>query len=97
MAQNVLTKFKEHPDAWTRVDDILSKAQNQETKFFALQVLQPVIQYHWKALPRAQCDGIRNFIVDKVIKLSTTEESLRKEKVFLQKLNDTLVKVHISP
>jgi len=93
MADAVLKKFKEHPDSWTRVDEILSKATKQETKFFALQVLQPVIQYHWKALPRAQCDGIRNFIVDKVIKLSSTEESLREQKVFLQKLNETLVKI----
>lgn len=93
MASNVLEKFKTHPKSWTRVDEILTKSQSQETKFFALQVLQPVIQYHWKALPREQCDAIRNFIVDKVIKLSSTEQSLREQKIFLQKLNDTLVKV----
>jgi exportin-1 len=93
MAQEVLTRFKDHPDAWTRVDKILEHAKSSNTKFFALQVLDPVIQYRWKALPRDQCDAIRNFIVDKVVTLSSNEQTLRSEKVYLQKLDTILVQV----
>lgn len=32
IAQQVLTQFREHPDAWTQVDTILELSQNQETK-----------------------------------------------------------------
>lgn len=37
VAENVLKKLQEAPDAWTRVDGILEHSQNQQTKFFALQ------------------------------------------------------------
>lgn len=37
-AEAVLKKFQEHPDAWTRVDAILESSQNQQSKFFGLQV-----------------------------------------------------------
>jgi hypothetical protein len=32
VAQQVLTQFREHPEAWTQVDNILELSQNQETK-----------------------------------------------------------------
>lgn len=56
-AQEVLTTLKEHPDAWTRVDTILEYSNNQQTKYFALQILEQVIKTRWKVLPRAQCEG----------------------------------------
>lgn len=57
MAQEVLTTLKEHPDAWTRVDTILEYSQNQQTKYYALQILENVIKTRWKVLPRPQCEG----------------------------------------
>ena len=57
MAQEVLTTLKEHPDAWTRVDTILEYSQNQQTKYYALQILETVIKTRWKVLPRTQCEG----------------------------------------
>jgi len=93
LAQQVLTQFKEHAEAWSKVDQILEQSQSQATKFFALQILEDVVKYRWNALPREQCDGIRNFIVDKVITNSSTEESLRSEKLYLDKLNIVLVQI----
>ena len=58
-AQEVLTRLKEHPDAWTRVDTILEFSSNQQTKYYALQILENVIKTRWKVLPRAQCEGKR--------------------------------------
>lgn len=57
MAQEVLTTLKEHPDSWTRVDTILEYSVNQQTKYYALQILENVIKTRWKVLPRAQCEG----------------------------------------
>jgi len=57
MAQEVLTTLKEHPQAWTRVDTILEYSQNQQTKYYALQILENVIKTRWKVLPRPQCEG----------------------------------------
>jgi len=54
MAQEVLTTLKEHPDAWTKVDTILEFSTNQQTKYYALQILESVIKTRWKVLPRNQ-------------------------------------------
>ena len=58
MAQEVLTTLKEHPDAWTRVDTILEYSHNQQTKYYALQILENIIKTRWKVLPRPQCEGM---------------------------------------
>lgn len=91
LSQQVLTQFKENPEAWTRVDSILEFSSNQETKYFALQILETLIRTRWKALPREQCDGIKKYIVGLVIKLAT--DSTAQEKVFLAKLNIILVQI----
>ncbi|XP_014218596.1 exportin-1 [Copidosoma floridanum] len=93
VAQEVLTTLKEHPDAWTRVDTILEFSQNQETKFYALQILEQVILTRWKVLPRNQCEGIKKYIVGLIIKTSSDPESLEASKVYLNKLNMILVQV----
>ena len=43
LANNVLNQFKQYPDAWLVVDRILSTAQNPNTKFFALQILDEAV------------------------------------------------------
>ena len=89
-----MAQLQEHPQAWSRVDQILEQSNSQSTKFFALAILEKVIQYKWKVLPRQQCDGIRSYIVNLIIKLSSDEATLQKERLFLKKLNITLVQVH---
>lgn len=92
-AQNILTTLKEHPDAWTRVDTILEFSQNQETKYYALQILEQVIQTRWKVLPRNQCEGIKKYIVGLIIKTSSDHIVMEANKVYLKKLNMILVEV----
>ncbi|CAG0915869.1 unnamed protein product [Notodromas monacha] len=65
IAQQVLNSLKEHPEAWTRVDAILEFSQNQETKYYALQILENVIKTRWKALPRNQCEDPVMPVVDR--------------------------------
>ncbi|OIW27508.1 hypothetical protein CONLIGDRAFT_645770 [Coniochaeta ligniaria NRRL 30616] len=92
-AQAALNQFKEDPDAWLMVDEILSKATHDQTKFLGLQVLDNVIMTRWKVLPREQCQGIRNFIVQYILQCSSSEESLRSQRTLLNKLNLVLVSV----
>ncbi|XP_013415271.1 exportin-1 isoform X2 [Lingula anatina] len=93
VAQEVLTTLKEHPDAWTRVDTILEYSNNQQTKYYALQILENVIKTRWKVLPRTQCEGIKKYIVGLIIKTSSDPETLEREKVYLGKLNMILVQI----
>lgn len=93
MAQEVLTTLKEHPDAWTRVDTILEYSQNQQTKYYALQILENVIKTRWKVLPRPQCEGIKKYIVGLIISTSSDASMLDREKVYLGKLNMILVQI----
>ncbi|CAK4010226.1 probable nuclear transport receptor CRM1 MSN5 (importin beta superfamily) [Lecanosticta acicola] len=92
-AQASLNQFKENPDAWLMVDKILQEAQYPQTKYLGLQVLDNVIMTRWKVLPRDQCHGIRNFVVNFIIEQSSTEENLRKERALLNKLNLVLVSI----
>ncbi|XP_067010066.2 exportin-1 [Anabrus simplex] len=93
VAQEVLTTLKEHPDAWTRVDTILEFSNNQQTKYYALQILEQVIKTRWKVLPRNQCEGIKKYIVGLIIKTSSSPATMEREKVYLNKLNMILVQV----
>ena len=92
-AEKVLQAFQEHPESWTRVDAILEASQYQNTKYFALQVLESVIKYRWNAIPADQREGIKNYISNKIIQIATSPEQYRKESVFLDKLNLILVQI----
>lgn len=56
-------------------------------------MLDNVIQTRWKVLPREQCQGIRNFVVNFIIQCSTSEESLKTHKTLVNKLNLVLVSI----
>ena len=50
-----------------------------------------MIKFRWGALPEDQREGIKNYISNLIIKLSTDEGVFRREKVFINKLNIILV------
>lgn len=54
----MLNVLRDHPDAWTKVDCILEFSKCQETKYYALQILEKTIKTRWKALPKEQCEGM---------------------------------------
>ncbi|KAI9812550.1 MAG: Karyopherin transporter [Phylliscum demangeonii] len=92
-AQLTLNQFKENPDAWLMVGEILEKGTVPETKFLGLQVLENVIATRWKVLPREDCQGIRNFVVNFIIQSSSSEETLKTHRALLNKLNQVLVSI----
>ena len=93
MANKVLMALQENPMSWTRVDVILEQSQNPNSRFLGLQILEETVLYRWKALPKEQSEGIKNYIVNKIIALSQDEATMAAHKVFLGKMN--LVLVHI--
>ncbi|KAI9637560.1 CRM1 C terminal-domain-containing protein [Dioszegia hungarica] len=92
-AQRVLTQFQENPDAWQRVPAVLETSSNLNTKYIALQILEKLVQQKWKALPAEQQQGIRNFIVQVTVDISSDEQRMRREKGYLNKLNLVLVQI----
>ncbi|KAJ1343675.1 hypothetical protein BSLG_001750 [Batrachochytrium salamandrivorans] len=88
LAKRVLEQFQEHPDAWKRVDTILERSALSESK-----ILEKLIKTMWKILPQAQRQGIKNFIVAIIIKTSSDEASLEKNRTLLGKLNIVLVQI----
>jgi len=93
MANKALMALQETPDVWTKADAILERAQNPQSRFFGLQVLDDAIRTRWKVLPTEQRNGIKNYVVGKVIQVSSDETLANSEKVFLSKLNLTLVQI----
>ena len=59
----------------------------------SLQVLEELIKHRWGAIDDQQREGIKNYLSNLIIKISSDEASLRREKVFLNKLNILLVQV----
>eukprot|EP00658_Telonema_sp_P-2_P027056 TRINITY_DN2097_c0_g1_i2.p1 TRINITY_DN2097_c0_g1~~TRINITY_DN2097_c0_g1_i2.p1 ORF type:complete len:549 (+),score=172.86 TRINITY_DN2097_c0_g1_i2:224-1870(+) len=92
-AQRILTELQATPGMWAQVDGILSQSENQATKFLALTILENTIKYQWNGLPAEQRDGIKNFVVDIIIKMSSDEATMRAQHLYLNKLNVILVQV----
>ena len=106
VASDLLARFKENPDSWTKVDAILELrllicefkfwflfSALLETKYFGLQILEQLIKTRWKALPREQCEGIKGYIVNMILEISSDAEKSERMKLLLQKLNLVLVQV----
>uniref|UniRef100_A0A914HK84 Importin N-terminal domain-containing protein n=1 Tax=Globodera rostochiensis TaxID=31243 RepID=A0A914HK84_GLORO len=92
-ASDILARFKESSDSWTKVDTILEFSDLLETKYFGLQILEHLVQTRWKALPRDQCEGIKGYIVNMILDISSDPEKSEKMKLLLQKLNLVLVQI----
>ncbi|PIO57529.1 hypothetical protein TELCIR_21057, partial [Teladorsagia circumcincta] len=75
------------------VDAILEYSDLAESKYFALQILESVIQTKWKSLPLVQRDGIKGFIVQFILKLSESRIESEKNSLLLHKLNLVLVQI----
>lgn len=92
-AQEVLTKFKDHPDAFYRVDKLLTESQVMSTRYFALQVLDETIMQRWNTLAAENQQAIRNFIINLVVRECTSFHHIRQNRALLTKMNTTLVSI----
>ncbi|GLT29273.1 hypothetical protein SLA2020_041500 [Shorea laevis] len=92
-ADQILRDMQNNPDMWLQVVHILRHTKSLNTKFFALQVLEGVIKYRWNALPVEQRDGMKNYISEVIVQLSSNEASFRSERLYVNKLNIILVQI----
>ncbi|PAV62887.1 hypothetical protein WR25_23782 isoform B [Diploscapter pachys] len=92
-ANMILVELKQDPNSWLKVDAILEYSNLAESKYFALQILESVIQTRWKALPQDQRTGIKSFIVQYILKLSSSPMELQNNQLLLHKLNLVLVQI----
>lgn len=92
-AQIVLTKFQDHPDAWTRADKILQFARDPETKYIGLSILNNLIKTKWKALPEDQRLGIRNFIASMIISMCDDDAQFQTQRALISKCDLTLIQI----
>ncbi|KAI0978058.1 hypothetical protein GJ496_001942 [Pomphorhynchus laevis] len=92
-AQCLLMSIKGHNDAWTKVDQIIEKAKNQQTKYFGLQILEEAIKKRWKALPRSQCNAIKEYVTNLIVTCLFEPKENEGGKLFLSKLNHVLVEI----
>ncbi|CDR36929.1 CYFA0S01e05644g1_1 [Cyberlindnera fabianii] len=94
IAQDAVTKFQEHPDAWQRADQILQASQNPQAKYIGLSILDKLIQTKWKLLPDEQRQGIRNFIVNMIISMCDDDDTLfSSQRALINKCDLTLVQI----
>ncbi|KAL0900654.1 hypothetical protein Bca101_084615 [Brassica carinata] len=68
-ADNILRDLKANPDTWLQVVHILQNTRSMHTKYFALQVIEGVIKYRWKALPVEQRNGMKNYISEVIVQI----------------------------
>nr|GMC87751.1 protein EXPORTIN 1A isoform X2 [Ipomoea batatas] len=73
-------------------DHILRDLQNNPDMWLQV-VLEGVIKYKWNALPTEERDGMKNYISDLIVKLSSDEATLRRERLYVNKLNIILVQI----
>lgn len=92
-ANEFLVRMKDHPDMWKRADAILEVSKQSATKFFGLQVLAEAITTHWRVIPADQREGIRSYVVTKIIALSSSDEEMKQNGTFLGRLNLVLVQI----
>lgn len=92
-ANEFLVRIKNHPDMWRRADAILETSKQPHTRFFGLQILDEAISTHWKVIPQDQREGIRSYVVTKIIGLSSSDEVMRQNHAFLSRLNLVLVQI----
>lgn len=67
VANEIMVALQSHQDAWNKVCDILEQSANPSTRFFGLQILEDAVKYRWKTLPTEQREGIKVYIVNKLL------------------------------
>jgi exportin-1 len=95
MADKCLNEFKILPDSWLYCDFILNNSQSTYSKIIALGFLEDVIKTKWLLLSEDQRLGIRNFLIDLLIKHVTDDQSFANNGHLINKLNYIIVLVGI--
>ncbi len=89
----IVEKFFAHEFAWRRVDSILEQSQVPIARIMSLQCLGSAIRTRWNTIDKAEREGIRDFIVNMVLKLSSDEKVMKAESKLMNVLNNVLIQI----
>ncbi len=92
-ADKVLVLLQEHPDMWKRADTIIESSTSLYSKIFACNVLVEAISVRWRVIPPEQREGIKTYILGKIVYYSSTPALAKDNHLLLSKLNFTLVSI----
>lgn len=92
-ANAVLMKLRESTTAWSRADAMIEQSKIPEGRYFGLMALDDAINTRWKILPDEQRAGIKGFIVNKIIQLSSDEATAAAERTMIHQMNKVLVSI----
>jgi len=95
-ADKLLNTFKILPDSWTHCATILTNSNNNYTKFYSLGILEDLITARWNTIQPDQKNGIKNFLVELLVKNVTDDNTFAQNQTLIQKLNVTIVQVRIT-
>ena len=76
------------------MDGILERSAKVESKVLACNILQKAVATKWNILPPEQRNGIKTFVVNLIIKLSSEPAMLAANKLLLTKLNSQSTRDH---
>lgn len=93
MASDLLTTFKQHDMAWTRCHQILNEARHPYTKYYACQILEALVKSRWSILSAPEAEGIKQFVMQLAIELSSSFELLAANAELISKINLVLVEI----
>ncbi|KAF1740907.1 hypothetical protein MXB_2404, partial [Myxobolus squamalis] len=93
LSKKILEEFLQDERSWCRVDSILEYSQSDESRFYALLILERLVKTRWKLLPADQRVGIRDYIVQQIIQVGAQADSFQTRKVYLNKLVSALVAI----
>lgn len=89
-SEEMLLKFKNSDDSWTKVDYILTKSRNQQSHYVALQILEETIKTKWYMFEENVKQGIREYLFQLILEKTKNREC---ENYVIQELNRIIVEM----
>eukprot|EP01071_Lankesteria_metandrocarpae_P004817 Lankesteria_metandrocarpae@DN3708_c0_g1_i2.p1 len=89
-AHRVMNELKALPDAWRVVSEVLEFSREDNTKYFALTLLEKCILERWKVLSDDERNGIKRCTTQLAVQCGAAADT---PKHLIAKINETLVQV----
>ncbi|KAL8281218.1 hypothetical protein RQP46_006252 [Phenoliferia psychrophenolica] len=92
-AERILLEFQGLDDTWLKIPAILSETTNDQTRFFALQVLEKLVRNRWASIGPDQRKSVRDFVAGTIGSCSANRQVLAANRSYLRKLNGLLIQI----
>lgn len=93
-AQQSLSEFQGHPQAFTRAHEILTNTSDEDTRFFALSIINREILATWNKFTPDEQNGIKSFLVNQLVAACGNGiNAYRSNRLSVSKYNQALVSI----